>query len=164
MRAGVGTPATPKPSPPPLAGRTTFNESRGRNPGNTSLYDYLACTVLLSFNESRGRNPGNTRHRHGALLVQVLRSMRAGVGTPATPMAVSAWWRFASSFNESRGRNPGNTGTADGRDDPQVARSMRAGVGTPATLHRQHMLVYMALRVLGRGEGFEQCPVGFAGI
>ena len=60
MRAGVGTPATPWLPPPPSAvSSLTFNESRGRNPGNTT--DKRRPHVRgHPFNESRGRNPGNT--------------------------------------------------------------------------------------------------------
>ena len=60
-----------------------FNESRGRNPGNTVCGGKRHHSIR-AFNESRGRNPGNTRSKRR-------RSMRS------VP------------FNESRGRNPGNT-------------------------------------------------------
>ena len=92
-----------------LSGRA-FNESRGRNPGNTTHPNRRAPRLPAAFNESRGRNPGNTRHVHSPAAPELHRSMRAGVGTPATPGSPSVLPpRRGLSFNESRGRNPGNT-------------------------------------------------------
>ena len=72
------------------------------------------------------------------LLVALDRSTKAGVRTPATPTRQPAPTLDLGALNEGRGSNPGDTAARGPHARPRARRSTKAGVRTPATLRSPH--------------------------
>ena len=111
----------------------SFNEGRGRSPGNTGRRSSRPSPARSTFNEGRGRSPGNTRRMPRAALADSHVQRRPGPkprqhapprvrGPPVSP-----------TFNEGRGRSPGNTRPELDHLEVALARSTKAGAEAPAT-------------------------------
>ena len=160
-KAGASTPATP---PGTLLGpraKSTLNEGRGINPGDTARSARQSSDT--------GRAPGlrstkarvSTPATHSVLLGELhvpirstkagastpatldgfvivvvvsQRSTKAGASTPATRRRSSLLPPRPATLNEGRGINPGDTSTSDSNSVGLTGRSTKAGASTPATL------------------------------
>ena len=143
-KAGARTPATPaSPGPRPTT-RSSLNEGRGANPGDT-----IAEAYSLSPHDAAQRRPGREPRRHSIICVRSVtheRSLNEGRGAnPGDTRTTGGWCWSTGPLNEGRGANPGDTfprGNArawvKGAQLVEGAvavrhRSTKAGARTPAT-------------------------------
>ena len=108
-KAGASTPATRTEPSTSASTRSTLNEGRGINPGDTFRIHFGLYRISDPLNEGRGINPGDT------LVCRCLD------------------YHSQNPLNEGRGINPGDTSHHPEGRRQGVERSTKAGASTPAT-------------------------------
>ena len=134
-KAGVETPATPTES----RRSAPIQKVAQRRPGSRPRRHLIGLPPVFKYDLRAQRRPGSRPRRHDAVrrpgsAGMYARSTKAGVETPATPVAVLPHVVCPSAaLNEGRGRDPGDTTRNGGIIGFGGVRSTKAGVETPAT-------------------------------
>ena len=156
-KAGASTPATLTEQSRSFLRRSSLNEGRSVNPGDTRRGGGIRCHQPRSTKAGASTPATRVGRRHPGHPGR--RSTKAGASTPATPPYRTGRVRLRqSTLNEGRSVNPGDTvGTLGSLGDPsgaqrrperqprrhprrrrdgrvRVDRSTKAGASTPATL------------------------------
>ena len=116
---------------PGLAARTSLNEGRGANPGDTTS-PRRPRSAPAALNEGRGANPGDTRDASSAAALRDFAQRRPGREPRRHPDLQVLLPGGVDRSTKAGARTPATLGRRD-RDLEAGGRSTKAGARTPAT-------------------------------